>query len=187
MVGQPLNGWHWTRRHQTLDLCRRNVRLAAVSESQQTRDVDPILFNVPTWNQHWVNVPPFLGCLVSDGCLLANARRWANVVLLLARRLRRRPNISTTLDQRQVFAWLWLPRRHTYHPRADSITPQDLKKHKILVNKFTAITRPVWSVSKATGGESTAHQPSNSQAFRSFFLLRLGRVIPRSARKSMCI
>ena len=34
----------------------------------------------------------------------ANTRRWINVGLILARRLRRRPNIKTTLDQRLVFA-----------------------------------------------------------------------------------
>ena len=33
-----------------------------------------------------------------------NTRRWLNVVLMLARRLRRRPNIKTTLGQRLVFA-----------------------------------------------------------------------------------
>ena len=34
----------------------------------------------------------------------ANTRHWPNVVLMLARRLRRRPNIKTTLDERLVFA-----------------------------------------------------------------------------------
>ena len=48
----------------------------------------------------------------------ANKRRWLNVVLMLARRLRRRPNIKTTLGQRLVFAenvlvpsmlYIWIP------------------------------------------------------------------------------
>ena len=38
---------------------------------------------------------------------LANTRRWLNVVSMLARRLRRRPNNKTTLGQRLVFAGYW--------------------------------------------------------------------------------
>ena len=39
-----------------------------------------------------------------DKSIPANTSSSANVVLMLARRLRRRPNIKTTLDQRLVFA-----------------------------------------------------------------------------------
>ena len=73
--------------------------------TQKTRDNQCWINTGPvsqTVGQHRSNIDLNVSCLV--GALPANTRHWTNAGLMLAHRLRRRPNINTTLVQFLVFA-----------------------------------------------------------------------------------
>ena len=64
-------------------------------------------FSVGPYNRAAVISPANLHGLAGH-LFPTTTRHWPDVVLMLARRLRRRPNIKTTLGQRLVFAgWLY--------------------------------------------------------------------------------
>ena len=85
----------------TLCKCYTNV-LCLLSKAQKTtRYINPMLaqwWNISlTLTQHWTTV-------YKVSAYPANTKRWPNVGLTLAHRLRRWPNISPTLGQGLVFA-----------------------------------------------------------------------------------
>ena len=77
-----------------------------LNHSHNIKHLGVILWKFTLWKSYtlYVSLAYFLSAPIIFSPTPANTKHWPNVVLMLARRLRRRPNIKTTLGQCFVLA-----------------------------------------------------------------------------------